>query len=196
METHLYFVLGGPACGKSTLCQKIINEKSVANIIHISVGELLKNEIKKGTEIGKIIYEYIRNANIVPDNITFDVLIKEISQWFGKTILVDGYPRNKENNEYFKTHKPTNINVQNILFLDCDDNALIERVKHRNTNNEINRFDDDSEIIKKRINTFRTQTMQVIDEYKHQGMTIYIDCTKNPNEIFDSIKYLFNQQNY
>ena len=191
METKIYFILGGPACGKSTLCQKIINENTSKNINHISVGELLMNEIKKESDIGKTIYEYIKNALIVPDNITFDILMNELSKYTDQIILIDGYPRNMENYEYFKTNCQSHIKVQKVLYLDCQDDVLIARVNNRNSNTKNSRFDDDIEIIKKRINTFRTQTIQVINEYETQGMIVHIDCTKNPNEIFDSIKHLF-----
>jgi adenylate kinase len=177
METKLYFVLGGPASGKSTLCKKIIHENP--GVIHISVGELLKNEIGKGMEVGQTIYDYIKAAKIVPDNITFDILMKELSKHDGKTILVDGYPRDTKNNDYFKTHKPMSMIVQKILFLDCHDHVMMERVIYRNGN----RFDDDIEIMKQRINMFRTQTMNVV----------HIDCIKTPNEIYDSIQYMFTK---
>lgn len=187
-QTKLYFVLGGPACGKSTLCKKIQKEFS---FVHISVGELLMNEIEKESEIGNIIYEYIKNAIIVPNDITFNILMKEVSKYSGMAILVDGYPRNQENNAYFKKHVPSHITLEKVLFLDCDDNIMIERVKSRNHNNCVARFDDDPEIIKKRINTFKTQTMQVIDEYNNKKMLIHVDCSKHPDKIFDSIKHLF-----
>lgn len=109
MNTILFFVLGGPACGKSTLCKKIIDKYDT---IHISVGELLMKEIKKNTELGKIIYSYIKNSVIVPDKITFDILMIEVSNYYGKTILIDGYPRNIENNEYFKKNIPSNVIVK------------------------------------------------------------------------------------
>lgn len=68
---------------------------------------------------------------------------------------------------------------------------MIERVKNRNENNDQVRFDDNIDIIKKRIYTFNTQTMSVINEYNKQGLVIKLDCTRSPNDIFNSIEYLF-----
>ncbi|QKF93917.1 adenylate kinase/UMP-CMP kinase [Fadolivirus algeromassiliense] len=187
-STNIIVVLGGPACGKSTICKKITDN---FDIVHISVGELLMQEIDKNTELGQNIFEYINKAVIVPPKITFDLFIRELSKYNGKTVLVDGYPRNQENHTYFKSNIPSNVNLKQILFLDCDVDVMINRVINRNKNSTKVRFDDDIEIIKKRIHIFNTQTMQVIDEYATKGIMIRIDCSKTPDEIFESIKYLF-----
>lgn len=188
MITTLFLVLGGPACGKSTLCKTILSRH---DMIHISVGELLMLEIEKNTELGKTIYQYIQNSIIVPAKITFDIMIAEISKYPGKTILLDGYPRNQENNEYFKKNIPSSIILKKVLFLKCDDDLMIRRVTQRNQNNDKIRFDDDINVIKKRIHVFNTQTMIVVNEYNEKKQVVTLDCMQSPNDMVDSIEQLF-----
>lgn len=185
LTTNIIFILGGPGCGKSTLCKTITKS---TNWIHISVGDLLRQEIQLNTNTGKIIKHHIENSIIVPDDITFDLLIHELKNYEGKSILVDGYPRNKENKTYFETNKPQNIIIKKVLYLMCEDEIMLNRIANRRT--DIARIDDGPEIIKSRIKAYKEYTLPLMTEYA-PDIVEQVDCSKTPSEIFNNVKCFF-----
>ena len=201
---YVIFVIGGPACGKSSLCKSIIdhynhNHNGKKQIRHISVGELLKKEIASGSENGKLIINFINQSIIVPAELTFSLLLKELE--FCRTtretqetqiLLIDGYPRDKENKDYFDNHKPQFLNVLKVLYIECDKNIMMERSNRRSASNGLNgeiRFDDSIKIIEERIKVFFSVTMNVIQEYNDNSadLLLTVDGSKTPDEILHDV---------
>ena len=89
-----FFVLGGPGSGKGTLCSDILKAKS--NFVHLSAGELLRKEIECGSPQGDLINSIIVKGEIVPVEITVNLLKKSMQEngWTQKKFLIDGFPRN------------------------------------------------------------------------------------------------------
>ena len=91
-----YFVLGGPGCGKGTVCAKLVAEHG---FVHLSAGDLLRAERNSGSKNAELINDIILKGEIVPVEITVN-LIKAAMQgagWSTKKFLIDGFPRNADN---------------------------------------------------------------------------------------------------
>lgn len=94
-DTVLTFFLGGPGAGKGTQCSRVVSE---IGFIHISAGELLRDEIKSESKDGEIINNIIKAGKIVPSEITVGLLEKAINKFgWEKRYVIDGFPRNQEN---------------------------------------------------------------------------------------------------
>lgn len=177
----IILVLGGPGCGKSTVCNLLAQKYGFT---HIPLGQILMNEIDKGTEIGNIISKHIKSAVIIPPKITYDVFINEIMKYENDIYLIDGYPRNNANNEYLINNLPTNIKIIKLLYLKCDAKTMEERLYTRKQMTD--RIDNDIDIIKKRIISFFQQTLPVIESYNKQVITI--DCNDTIDNIINNIQ--------
>ena len=96
MEKHrVLFVLGGPGSGKGTQCE---NMQEKYGFVHFSTGDLLRAEVKKGTELGKEIDSYISKGNLVPGEVAVNLIKKNIlEEKKDFTFIIDGYPRNQSN---------------------------------------------------------------------------------------------------
>jgi UMP-CMP kinase len=87
-----YFVLGGPGSGKGTVCSKLVTDHS---FVHLSAGELLREERNSGSENGELINTIIKNGEIVPAKITVNLIKKAMEKngWNKNKFLIDGFPR-------------------------------------------------------------------------------------------------------
>jgi len=89
------FVLGGPGAGKGTQCQNIVQN---FGFVHLSAGDLLRSEISSGSTNGQMISTMIKNGQIVPSEVTVGLLEKAMKESGKSKFLIDGFPRNEENN--------------------------------------------------------------------------------------------------
>ena len=166
---NVYLILGGPASGKTTWCinQCKINTTDENLFLHVPVGDLLKKEIETESYVGKFIFDCICKSIIVPDKITFDIMMIEILKliqiYEGRnvTLLLDGYPRNKENKEYFERHKPDYMKITKVIYIDCGKEEMVKRIEKRKE--QLKRFDD--KLIEERFKIFESQTIPLLDEY-------------------------------
>merc|ERR1712113_301037 len=91
-----FFVLGGPGCGKGTNCANLVRD---FGFIHLSAGDLLREEKASGSKDAELINKLISEGRIVPVEITVNLIKKAMEKhgWSSKKYLIDGFPRNEEN---------------------------------------------------------------------------------------------------
>ena len=179
----IYFILGPPGSGKGTQCKLL--EKKI-NCIHISVGELLRNERLKNTKNSKLINSFISKGLIVPSNISLELIENKIKDCSNEIILLDGFPRNMENlNLWLKTFNYKNIKC---IFFDCGYEIILQRLLQRTDK----RDDDNINIIKKRYEIFIEQTMPVIKYFDKNNMIYKVNTEFNVNDIFSNLYSYFN----
>jgi UMP-CMP kinase len=106
-KSTVVFVLGGPGSGKGTQCANVVKHFSYT---HFSAGDLLRAEIKSGSEFGAMIQSMIAEGRIVPSEITVKLLCKAMEESGNDKFLIDGFPRNEENRNVFE-------NVVRVMFL-------------------------------------------------------------------------------
>ena len=92
----VFFVLGGPGAGKGTVCKKLVKQHG---FVHLSAGDLLREERNSGSKNADLINYYIKEGKIVPVEITVNLIKKAMEKqgWAKKKFLIDGFPRNQEN---------------------------------------------------------------------------------------------------
>ena len=165
-------IFGAPGSGKGTQSARIV-EKYGLN--HISTGDVLRAEIKNGTELGKTAKGYIDNGQLIPDALMIDILASVFDSFKdSKGVIFDGFPRTIAQAEALKEMlKVRGQEVSIMLDLEVPEDELMTRLIKRGQ--ESGRADDNEETIKKRLVVYHSQTAPLIDFYEKIPMQL----TKN-----------------
>ncbi len=183
-------IFGAPGSGKGTQSDLMI-EKYGLN--HISTGDVLRGEIKNGTELGKTAKSYIDKGQLIPDELMIDILASVYDK-FGKEhkgVIFDGFPRTIPQAEALKKmlaergHK-----IAAMIELDVPEDELMTRLIKRGK--ESGRSDDNEETIKKRLDVYHNQTAPLVDWYKKEGLHRHVNGLGSLERIFNDISSIID----
>ncbi|KAL5292777.1 Adk1 family protein [Megaselia abdita] len=181
VNVPIIWVLGGPGCGKGTQCAKIVEKY---NFTHLSSGDLLRAEVASGSEKGKELAAIMKEGKLVSNEavlLLLECAIKKAAA-SSKGFLIDGYPREKDQGAAFeKQISPADL----ILFFDCADQTLVDRILARAAASKEVRADDNEETLKTRIATFRSNTNDILAQYTEK--TAVINAERAVDEIFADV---------
>ena len=148
-------IFGAPGSGKGTYSDVIVERYGMG---HISTGDVLRAEIKNGTELGKVAQGYISNGQLIPDELMIDILAKTYdAQPAGKGVIFDGFPRTIAQAEALKKMLAERGHELGVMIeLVVEEDILMARLLNRAK--EQGRADDNEETIKKRFDVYQNQT--------------------------------------
>ena len=178
-------IFGAPGSGKGTQSEKMIEKYGLG---HISTGDVLRDQIKRGTELGKTAKGYIDNGQLIPDDLMVNILA-DVYDSFGKEhkgVIFDGFPRTIPQAQALKDmlakrgHK-----VAAMIELDVPEDELVKRLIKRGQ--ESGRSDDNEETIKKRLTVYHNQTSPLIEWYEKEGIHHHINGLGELDRIFGDI---------
>lgn len=205
-------LLGPPGVGKGTQAQKICQE---FDAIQISTGDMLRGEIKAGTELGKKAQELIQAGELVPDDIILGMVENKL---FGenkpKNYILDGFPRTIPQAEGLdKMYAEHNEKLDMVLSLEAPEELIIKRLTARRSCKACNqvyhlvsmppkvdnvcdkcggplfqRDDDKPDTVKNRLVVYREQTEPLIKYYEGKELLKAVDSTGTPDEVHKNIK--------
>jgi len=210
-----FIILGPQGSGKGTHGGFIAE---LFNIPLISTGEIFRQEIRKGTELGKRVREYVEQGKLVPDEIVIEVLKKRISEEDCKRgFVLDGYPRTLPQAEALD--KITSIDL--VIYLDVTKETIIERLSGRRVcrqcgaiyhvkfippkqegicdkcGGELYQRDDDKpEIIEERLKNFEAMTKPLLDYYESKGVLRRVDGNGERSEVDENIRKLLEREGF
>ncbi|XP_001359167.2 UMP-CMP kinase [Drosophila pseudoobscura] len=188
VKPKVVFVLGGPGAGKGTQCSKIVNRFLFT---HLSAGDLLREErTREGSEFGSLIEDYIRNGKIVPVEITCSLLENAMKNSGKSLFLIDGFPRNQDNLDGWNRQMSDKVDVQFVLFFDCDEEVCVKRCLIRGQGGS-GRSDDNLESLKKRIQTYNNDSMPIIKYFDDAGQVKRIDASPDADQVFREVERTF-----
>ena len=203
-------LMGPPGAGKGTLAKQL---KSALDLVHISTGDMFRENIKAQTELGKLAQSYIDHGDLVPDSVTIEMLKARLAEKdCEKGFLLDGFPRTLPQAEALeKLSKEINRPIEVVVNLDCDNNELIRRISGRRVCKNCGapyhivtmkpkvegvcdlcggplyqRADDNEEALKVRLDHYVKDTKPLLDFYAERKLL------KNFNSLIGSVE-LFNQ---
>ena len=203
-------LIGAPGAGKGTQAKVISNK---FNIPCISTGDILRNEINKGSELGKKAVKFVESGKLVPDEIIIEIIKNMIRNSRSENgFLMDGFPRNlKQAKMFSSTLDHLGIKLDKVINIVVDKDEVIGRLSKRgtckvcksvfsiNNNNEnfikcpecggdlIKRKDDDVEVIKHRMKVYESETIPLINFYADKGLLVNIDGSGEEKEITERI---------
>ena len=192
-------MLGAPGAGKGTISSKLVEKYG---LVHISTGEIFRENMKKNTELGMKAKAFIERGALVPDNITLDMMMDRLSKDDCKVgFILDGFPRNISQAEGLKVAlTKNNLTIDLCILVDASDEDIIDRLEGRRVcekcgdtyhmktlkpkvsgtcdkcgSNLIQRKDDTKEVVLDRLKTYHEQTEPLVDYYKNMGILKTID---------------------
>ncbi len=180
-------IFGAPGSGKGTQSDKLIEHYK---LFHISTGDVLRDNIKRGTELGKTAKGFIDQGQLVPDELIIDILAQVLDENKDKAtegVIFDGFPRTipqAEALEQLLADRGTQIDA--VVGLEVPEEELIRRILLRGQMS--GRSDDNEETARKRLETYHNQTSPLKAFYQEQGKYRSINGLGTIDGIFDLIK--------
>ena len=177
-------VFGAPGSGKGTQSERIVEKYGIN---HISTGDVLRAEIKNGTELGKTAKGYIDQGQLIPDELMIDILGSVFDSFKdSKGVIFDGFPRTIAQAEALKkmlAERGQDVSV--MVDLEVPEDELMVRLIKRGKDS--GRADDNEETIKKRLHVYHSQTSPLIDWYKNEKKYQHINGLGTMDGIFADI---------
>ena len=211
-------LLGPPGAGKGTQAVMLVEKNS---FLHFSTGDILRENVKKGTDIGKEAKSYMDKGDLVPDDTVIKMMVREISaKGKDKDFILDGFPRTiyqakKIDAEMEKLGLPIDIviyfetSLDTVLFRltgrrlckECGSNYHIKNMPPKKEGicdkcgGELyRRKDDNEETIKKRLEVFNNQTRDLIDYYAQKGILKKISGDLDAGTVYKKISGILNDR--
>ena len=179
-------LFGPPGSGKGTQAQNLIEK---FNLKQISTGDLFRFNMKNDTELGKLAKSYIDKGELVPDQVTIDMLIDELKKPTETNgFIFDGFPRTSYQTEVLDqiVKEQLNSEISVCLSLVVEDEILVGRlVKRGETSGRVD--DSDESIIRNRIKEYYAKTAEVAELYKQQGKYVEINGVGEISEISEKL---------
>ena len=208
-------LLGKPGAGKGSVAKEF---KEKMNIVHLSTGDIFRNEIHEKTELGLLADSYISKGLLVPDEVTNEIIRSVLKKDPTNNYLFDGYPRTVNQAKFLKSAMAElGMKLDGVFDLETSDELVIVRLSSRrvcktcgmiyNTRNHnpkvegvcdvcggkiIQRADDKEEAIKERLKVYNAQTKPLIEYYRNEGLLHSVDSTKDSPELFEDILNIIN----
>jgi adenylate kinase len=184
-------IFGAPGSGKGTQSDLLIEKYGLG---HISTGDVLRSEIKKGTELGKTAASYIDKGQLIPDALMVDILAS-VYDSFGTDhpgVIFDGFPRTIPQAEALKKMlEDRGHRIAAMIELDVPEEELMSRLIKRGQ--ESGRSDDNAETIKKRLDVYHNQTSPLIEWYEKEGIRHHINGLGALDRIAGDIQQVIDQ---
>lgn len=179
-------VFGAPGSGKGTQSARMIDEYG---LYHISTGDLLRDHIRRDTELGRVANSYITKGQLIPDELMIDILdhTLDTNEETAKGVIFDGFPRTIEQAKALnKMLERRGSKVHAVVGLEVSEPELFDRLVKRGK--ESGRSDDNPETISNRLKVYHEQTSPLQEFYKNEGKYHGIKGEGTIDDIFDSIK--------
>ncbi|CAM9472756.1 unnamed protein product [Laminaria digitata] len=200
-------IMGAPGSGKGTISGKILRDFHFA---HISTGDLLRDEIQAGSEIGQTAKTFMDEGKFVPDEIIFEVLVAAVERVKrrGKHVMLDGFPRSTSQAVALKEHLPVDI----VMNLDVPRKIIVDRLTDRwihpgsgrvyayayrppkehgldDVTKEalVRRNDDQPEVVEQRLAKYERTTRPLLDLYDAEGI-LHTFCGQESDVIYKDIR--------
>ena len=174
-------LFGKPGSGKGTQAEFV---KRKYDLVHISTGDLFRNNISNNTDLGLLAKSYMEKGDLVPDEVTIKMLEAEVNKHLNANgFIFDGFPRTTIQAEILDQFLSTlKLSISMTIALEVDENLLIDRLINRGKDS--GRADDqDRSKIQNRFEEYNNKTYPLINYYKNQNKFFEVNGVGDINEI-------------
>ncbi len=177
-------LLAPPGAGKGTQGKRLSEHYGVP---HIATGDLLREHVERGTEVGKAVKRQLDAGELVSDELVLKMVQEALeSSDAPQGYILDGFPRTlRQAIAGHEAAEPLGLAAQGAVYLAADEPELIRRLLHRAE--EEGRTDDTEDVIRQRLQTYEQETAPVIDHYRGRGMLFDVDGTQAIEKVTDDI---------
>ncbi len=178
MKKKLLFI-GPPGAGKGTQASLFCSKHGLD---HLSTGDLLRDEVSSGSELGLKASEVMNKGELVSDQLVLSIVEGRLTN-INKGWLLDGFPRNvNQANSLKKLLAKLNQPLESVISIKVSDAVLIKRLLARG------REDDNEEVIINRLRVYREQTSPLINMYSKEGILEEINGNEDIDVVFSCIE--------
>lgn len=180
MKQRLLF-LGPPGAGKGTQAQRLAASQG---LLHLSTGDLLRDEVQAGSDLGRQVEAVIARGELVSDDLVLAIVRSRLEQ-HGQGWLLDGFPRNLVQAEALdRLLAELDQRIERVVLMELDDGLLIQRLLGRG------RADDNEQVIRHRLEVYRQQTKPLIEHYRQLGLLEAVEAAGSVEAIGERISAL------
>ena len=169
--------LGPPGAGKGTQAAMLTNERGY---VHLSTGDMIRDEMNRGTELGRFAKTFYDKGDLVPDETVIDMIKVRLAE--AENVILDGFPRTVTqaaslDDQLYRI----GVSLDAVVFFSVDVEELIERLDKRRDIE--GRADDEPDAIRHRMDVYDRETAPVVDYYRDGGRLTEIDALGSIDEV-------------
>ena len=198
--------LGPPGAGKGTMASRLAQDKGIP---HISTGDIFRENINNGTDLGKKVKSILDSGDLVPDELTVELVRDRLNQGdVSNGFILDGFPRTIPQAEALEDF----ATIDAVILFTLPDEEIVKRLSGRRVHKPsgrtyhilfsppkvpgkddvtgeelIQRGDDSEESIRNRLDVYRKQTQPLVDFYRKKNLLKEVDAGPAPDEVYKKL---------
>ena len=182
----ILILFGPPGAGKGTQAQRLVDKH---NLKQLSTGDMLREAINEGSELGKIASSIMDRGELVSDDIILSMIKDKLRKSGSDGFIFDGFPRNLEQAKALdKILHELKLRLDLVIEIVVNDEVLINRIENRAKESKNARSDDNEEVLKNRLNIYHESTERIKPYYLKQKKLVKIDGMRSIEQVSSDIE--------
>ena len=179
-------LFGPPGAGKGTQAQRLVDKH---NLKQLSTGDMLREAITEGSELGKKASSIMDRGELVSDDIILSMIKDQLKKSGSDGVIFDGFPRNLEQAKALdKILHELKLKLDLVIEIVVNDEVLINRIENRAKESKNARSDDNEEVLKNRLNIYHESTEMIKPYYLEQKKLVKIDGMRSIEQVSSDIE--------